>query len=133
MHEGLGEDSIFYLLLWFAAHSLENEMKKIKNGINPSSSKKKKKERHMSLSFIRFFPGPVCARVRRYIYFLRKEHPSVSLALPPVGWQRTVEHPAQTTTVWACEKTVVMLKQPGHLTSMKKERGVGTRVYSGEK
>ena len=87
----------------------------------------------MSFSLIRFFPVPVDARVRRYIYFLRKEHPSVSLALPPVGWQRTVEQPAQTTTVWACEKTVVMLKQPGHLTSMKKERGVGTRVYSGEK
>lgn len=33
------------------------------------------------------------------------------------------------TTVWACEKTVVMLKQPGHFTSMKKERGAGTRVY----
>ena len=32
------------------------------------------------------------------------------------------------TTVWACEKTVVMVKQPGHLTSMKKERGAGTRV-----
>jgi hypothetical protein len=24
---------------------------------------------------------------------------------------------------------VVMVKQPGHLTSMKKERGAGTRVY----
>lgn len=33
------------------------------------------------------------------------------------------------TTVCACEKTVVMVKQPGHLTSMKNERGVGTRVY----
>ncbi len=32
------------------------------------------------------------------------------------------------TTVCACEKTVVMVKQPGHLTSMKKERGAGTRV-----
>ena len=48
--------------------------------------------------------------------------------MPPVGWQRTWEQPAQTTTVWACEKTVVMVKQPGHLTSMKKERGPGTRV-----
>ncbi len=36
------------------------------------------------------------------------------------------------TTVWACEKTVVMLKQPGHLTSMKKDRGAGTRVWSVE-
>lgn len=37
--------------------------------------------------------------------------------------------PWQMTTVCACEKTVVMVKQPGHLTSMKKERGAGTRVY----
>ena len=33
------------------------------------------------------------------------------------------------TTVCACEKTVVMVKQPGHLTSMKKDRGAGTRFY----
>lgn len=52
-------------------------------------------------------------------------------AFPPVGWQRTVEQPAQITTVWACEKTVVMVKQPGHLTSMKKERGAGTRFWRG--
>ena len=32
-----------------------------------------------------------------------------NLALPPVGWQRTVEHPAQTTTVWAWLNTVVIL------------------------
>lgn len=38
-------------------------------------------------------------------------------------------HPWQMTTVWACENTVVMVKQPGHLTSMKKDRGLGTRVY----
>lgn len=63
----------------------------------------------------------------------RKEQPSVRRALPPVGWQRTVEQPAQITTVWACEKTVVMVKQPGHLTSMKKERGCGTRVCRREK
>lgn len=36
---------------------------------------------------------------RYQIYFLRNEHPSVSLALPPVGWHRTVEQPAQMTTV----------------------------------
>ena len=42
---------------------------------------------------------------------------------------RTCEQPWQTTTVFACEKTVVMVKQPGHLTSMKKERGPGTRVW----
>lgn len=61
-------------------------------------------------------------------HFLRNEQPSVSRALPPVGWHSTVEQPAQMTTVWACEKTVVMVKQPGHLTSMKKDRGAGTRV-----
>jgi len=65
------------------------------------------------------------------IYFLLNEHPSVSLAFPPVGWHSTCEQPAQTTTVWAWEKTVVMVKQPGHLTSMKKERGAGTRVCFG--
>ena len=63
------------------------------------------------------------------VYFLRKEQPSVRRALPPVGWQRTVVQPWQMTTVWAWEKTVVMVKQPGHLTSMKKDRGPGTRVY----
>ena len=35
------------------------------------------------------------------------------------------------TTVWAWLKTVVMVKQPGHLTSMKNERGEGTRVCVG--
>ena len=32
--------------------------------------------------------------------------PSVSRALPPVGWQRIVSQPWQVTTVCACEKTV---------------------------
>jgi hypothetical protein len=64
------------------------------------------------------------------IYFLRKEQPSVNRALPPVGWHRTCEQPWQTTTVLACEKTVVMVKQPGHLTSMKKDRGPGTSCLS---
>lgn len=63
-------------------------------------------------------------------YFLRNEHPSVNRAFPPVGWQSTVEHPAHTTTVWACENTVVMVKQPWHLTSMKKDLGAGTRVFN---
>ena len=63
------------------------------------------------------------------IYFLLNEQPSVNRALPPVGWQSTVEHPAQMTTVWACEKTVVIVKHPGHLTSMKNDLGDGTRVW----
>lgn len=33
------------------------------------------------------------------VYFRRKEQPSVSLALPPVGWQRTLEQEPQVTTV----------------------------------
>jgi hypothetical protein len=33
------------------------------------------------------------------------------------------------TTVCAWEKTVVMVKQPGHLTSMKKDLGAGTRFW----
>lgn len=45
------------------------------------------------------------------------------------GWHKTVEQPWQMTTVFACEKTVVIVKQPGHLTSIKKERGLGTRVF----
>lgn len=38
--------------------------------------------------------------------------PSVSLALPPVGWQRTLEHEPQRTTDCALENTVVMAKHP---------------------
>ena len=47
----------------------------------------------------------------------------MSRALPPVGWQSIIEHEPHSTVVCACEKTVVMLKQPGHLTSMKNEFG----------
>ena len=65
---------------------------------------------------------------QRLLYFRLNEHPSVNRAFPPVGWHSTCEQPAHTTTVWACEKTVVIVKQPGHLTSMKKERGAGTRA-----
>ncbi len=39
-------------------------------------------------------------------------------------------HDAQMTTVWAWEKTVVMLKQPAHFTSMKNELGDCTRRFS---
>lgn len=73
---------------------------------------------------------PPTRQTTRVVYFLRNEQPSVRRALPPVGWHSTCEQPAQTTTVWACEKTVVMVKQPGHLTSMKNERGAGTKVFS---
>jgi len=65
-----------------------------------------------------------------YSTFRRKEQPSVSLALPPVGWHSTVEQDAQNTTVDACEKTVVIWKQPGHFTSMKKELGDWTKRFS---
>jgi len=53
----------------------------------------------------------------------------VSLAFPPVGWQSTVWQPGHTTTVWEWLNTVVMLKQPWHLTSMKKELGDWTRRF----
>jgi len=36
------------------------------------------------------------------------EQPSVSFALPPVGWHNTVAQAAQNTTVCAWEKTVVL-------------------------
>ena len=63
-------------------------------------------------------------------YFLLNEQPSVNRAFPPVGWHRTVEQPAQITTVCAWEKTVVIVKQPGHFTSIKKDRGAGTKFLS---
>jgi hypothetical protein len=43
-----------------------------------------------------------------YSAFLRKEVPSVSRHLPPVGWQSMSAQPPQTTTVVAWEKTVVI-------------------------
>lgn len=46
-----------------------------------------------------------------YSTFLRNEQPSVRRARPPVGWQRTLEHEEQTTTVEACENTVVLRKR----------------------
>jgi hypothetical protein len=54
----------------------------------------------------------------------------VRRALPPVGWHSITEHEPHSTTVWAWLNTVVMLKQPGHLTSMKYELGACTRRRS---
>lgn len=62
--------------------------------------------------------------------FLLKEQPSVSLARPPVGWHNTVWQLPHTTTVCEWLNTVVMLKHPWHLTSMKKELGVCTSLLS---
>eukprot|EP00795_Rhopilema_esculentum_P010367 gene10367-19068_t len=59
----------------------------------------------------------------RFIVLSSTAKPSVSLALPPVGWQSTVEQLTHNTTVWAWLNTVVILKHPGHLTSMKYEFG----------
>lgn len=56
--------------------------------------------------------------------------PTARRALPPVGWLRTWAQLPQRTTDWACEKTVVMAKQPGHLTSMKNEFGLCTTRLS---
>ena len=54
----------------------------------------------------------------------------MSRALPPVGWQSIIEHEPQRTVVCAWLNTVVMLKQPGHFTSMKKELGDCTKRLS---
>lgn len=64
------------------------------------------------------------------IYFFLNEHPSVNLALPPVGAHKTVEQLSQLTAVWAWEKTVVMFKHPWHLTSMKYDLGSWTKVFN---
>ena len=102
----------------------------VEHCFGPLPSGRKKNKRILSNNEVQIF---YFAPNRQYptLYFLLNEHPSVSLAFPPVGWQRTVEQDAQMTTVCAWEKTVVMLKHPGHFTSMKNERGAGTRVCSG--
>lgn len=51
-------------------------------------------------------------------------------ALPPAGWQSITLQLPHTTTVCAWLNTVVMLKQPGHRTSMKYEFGDCTRRFS---
>ena len=56
----------------------------------------------------------------------------MSLARPPVGAHRMVEHEPHRTTVWACEKTVVMLKQPGHCARERGRRGQGPGEGEGE-
>lgn len=54
----------------------------------------------------------------------------MSRHLPPVGVHSTVPQDGHCTTVWECEKMVVMVKQPWHLTSMKNELGDCTRRLS---
>ena len=54
----------------------------------------------------------------------------MSRALPPVGWQSIIEHEPHRTVVCAWLNTVVILKQPGHFTSMKKELGDCTKRLS---
>ncbi len=52
--------------------------------------------------------GCTAACNRVHSTFRRKEHPSVSLALPPVGWHKTVLQFPHSTTVCAWLKTVVL-------------------------
>ena len=52
-----------------------------------------------------------------YSTFLRKLHPSVSRALPPVGWHSTVEQPLQMTTVCAWLNTVVLRSEEARGTN----------------
>ena len=42
------------------------------------------------------------------VLLLLKEHPSVNLGFPPVGWQKTVEPSTDKTTVWAWLRTAVI-------------------------
>merc|ERR1719191_1156314 len=55
--------------------------------------------------------------------FFLNEHPSVSRAIPPVGWHNMTLQFPQRTTVWAWLYTVVIWRHPGHFTSMKKLLG----------
>lgn len=66
---------------------------------------------------------------RACLYLRRKLQPSCSRARPPVGVHSTVEQLPHSTTVCECEKTVVMEKQPWHLTSMKNELGDWTNLW----
>ena len=95
-------------------------------------------------------------RFKAYLFcFFRKLQPEVNRALPPiekvqkkinsrkffkiyffhqffelfVGWDMMLLHPWQTTTDWAWLKMVRILKQFGHLTSMKKEFGACTNRF----
>ena len=43
---------------------------------------------------------------------LYKNLPSVKRVIPPVGWARTLAQLEHMTTVWACEKTVVIWTHP---------------------
>lgn len=63
-------------------------------------------------------------------YFLLNAQPSDNLHLPPVGVHKTLVQESQVTAVWEWEKTVVICKQPGHLTSMKKDLGPWTKVFN---
>jgi hypothetical protein len=51
--------------------------------------------------------------------FLRNAHPTVNLALPPVGVHSTVLQRGHITTLVEWLNTVVILAQPVHLTSIK--------------
>lgn len=62
------------------------------------------------------FPSIVLAAILKTEWYLNEE-PSVNRHFPPVGWHNTVLQLPHNTTVCAWEKTVVMLKQPGHFTS----------------
>merc|ERR1719311_1228261 len=64
-----------------------------------------------------------CAEPTLHSTFRRNEQPSVRRARPPVGWQSMTLQLPQRTTVCAWLYTVVICRQPGHFTSMKKLLG----------
>lgn len=92
--------------------------------------KEEKSTRNCTTEWIRFMLKLLVCYRKWLIYFLLKEVPSDNLALPPVGVHKTVEHDSQVTAVWAWENTVVMFKQPGHLTSKKWDLGDWTKVFN---
>jgi len=59
------------------------------------------------------------------MFFLRKEHPSVSLARPPVGWATTLLHPEHRTTVWACAQQMVSVRCGGGFITHHQSDGDG--------
>lgn len=75
------------------------------------------------ICFLGQFPTHLDSGCFQYCFGLQ-EHPSVSLAFPPVGWQRRGEQPTHKTTICAWLKMVLILQHAGHFMSMKQELGL---------
>lgn len=83
-----------------------------------------------SIIFIRMCcVGMILYFLYEFCFFLYLQ-PSVSLTRPPVGWHSNVWHFMHSTFVWEWLKIVVIRKHLGHLISMKKLVGPGTRSFN---